>query len=253
VWDARSGKACFGPLKHGDRVATAQFSPDGKRIVTASDDRTARVWDAESGQPQTGPIRHGFLVVSAQFSPDGKQIVTVDMNGKTRVWDSQNGQPLTESLELHATSAQFSPDGKQVVTASEDGNSARVWDIAPLNTAGPDWMLQMAEAISGKVLNKRNVLEETKLDRVETLEQIRQKLNAEPSDDDWVVWGRWFLADPSTRTISPFSKITVPEYIEGRIKEHTTESLDEAERLAAGNPGLLQQISQARNTLEQTK
>ena len=93
-------------------------------------------------------------------------------------------------------------------------------------------------------------MEETKLDRVETLEEIRQKLNTEPSDDDWVVWGRWFLADPDTRTISPFSNITVPEYIEGRIKEHTTESLDEAERLAAGNLELLQRIAKERRASE---
>jgi len=33
-----------------------------------------------------------------------------------------------------------------------------------------------------------------------------------PANDDWVVWGRWFLADHSTRTISPFSKVTIPEH-----------------------------------------
>jgi wobble nucleotide-excising tRNase len=114
-------------------------------------------------------------------------------------------------------------------------------------------MLQMAEAISGKVLNKQNVLEETKLDRTETLDQIRQRLNAASEGDDWVVWGRWFLADPSTRSISPFCSITIPEYLESRIKEQTAESLDEAERLASGNPELLQRISEARRPLEQPK
>jgi hypothetical protein len=54
------------------------------------------------------------------------------------------------------------------------------------------------------------------------------------------------VADPSTRTISPFSKITVPEYIENRIKGNTAESLDEAARLANGNAELLEGISKAR-------
>ena len=82
--------------------------------------------------------------------------------------------------------------------------------------------------------------------------QLSQKLNQEPGDDDWVVWGRWFLADRATRTISPFSKITVPQYIENRIKEKTAPSLDEAEQLAVGNPEVLQRISEARKTLGPT-
>ncbi len=74
-----------------------------------------------------------------------------------------------------------------------------------------------------------------------------------PGDDDWLVWGRWFLAERATRTISPFAKITVPEYIENRIRENTPESLEEAGRLGAGKPELLQRISEARKSLEQVK
>ena len=136
---------------------------------------------------------------------------------------------------------------------SGNDKTARVWDVAPTHASYPDWLLQLGEAISGQAINKQGVLQPTKLNRVEVLNQIRQRLNQEPGDDDWVVWGRWFLADRATRTISPFSKITVPEYIENRIKEKTLQSLDEAEPLAAGNPELLQRISEARTTLEQTK
>ena len=68
-----------------------------------------------------------------------------------------------------------------------------------------------------------------------------------------VFWGRWFLAGRSSRTISPFSKLTVPESIENRIKENTAESLDEAERLAYGNAELFERISKAREAVEQKK
>ena len=149
-------------------------------------------------------------------------------------------------------SAQFSPDGKRIVTASAD-HTARVWDVAPCGSGRPDWLLQLSEAISGQVLNKQGVLEETRLPRRDTIKQIREKLSHKSGGDDWVVWGRWFLADRSTRTISPFSKLTIPEYIENRINEKAPQSLDEAEQLAVGNPELLRRISDVRRTLEQTK
>jgi hypothetical protein len=57
----------------------------------------------------------------------------------------------------------------------------------------------------------------------------------------------------ATRTISPFAKVTVPEYVERLIQEKTAQSLDEAEPLAAGKPEILERISAARATLEQPK
>jgi len=75
------------PLKHNGDVVSAQFSPDGKRIVTASKDKTARVWNAQSGKALTEPLKHNGDVVSAQFSPDGKRIVTASSDKTARVWD----------------------------------------------------------------------------------------------------------------------------------------------------------------------
>lgn len=64
---------------------------------------------------------------------------------------------------------------------------------------------------------------------------------------------RWSMTDPSAQTISPFSKVTVPEYIDNRTKENTAESLTEAEQLASGNNALLEWISATRKALEEAK
>jgi eukaryotic-like serine/threonine-protein kinase len=224
VWDARSGQLLTGPLEHNGAAmpsaVSARFSPDGRRILTASAD-TARMWDAVSGQALTEPLKHNNSITSVQFSPDARWIVTASTDHTARVWDAESGQPLTEPL-LHGdtvNSAQFTPDGRQILTTSDDG-TARVWDFAPSTANHPDWLLQLAEVISGERLNNKGILERTKLNRGEILNQLRQRLKKESDNDDWVIWGRWFLADPGNRTISPFSKQTVPEDLQNRIKEN---------------------------------
>ena len=120
-------------IGHDSFVLSAAFSPDGKRIVTASWDKTARIWDAATGQPIGQPLKgHDGPVNSAAFSPDGKRIVTASADNAARVWDSATGQPIGEPLKGHegaVLSAAFSPDGKRIVTASVD-KTARVWDAA---------------------------------------------------------------------------------------------------------------------------
>jgi len=52
---------------------SAVFSPDGTRVVTASEDRIARVWNAATGEPLGEPMEHDGHIVSAVFSsPDGR-------------------------------------------------------------------------------------------------------------------------------------------------------------------------------------
>jgi hypothetical protein len=61
---------------HADSVRSAAFSPDGTRIVTASNDKTVRIWDAATGNEILILRGHDGDVVSAAFSPDGARIVT---------------------------------------------------------------------------------------------------------------------------------------------------------------------------------
>jgi WD40 repeat protein/serine/threonine protein kinase/class 3 adenylate cyclase len=125
-------------MKHAGAVFTAQFSPDGLRVATASKDHTARIWDATCGEPLTEPLLHGGEVNSVQFSTDGKRVVTASADGTARVWDASSGKPLTEPLRhgSNVCSARFSPDGTRIVTASWD-HSARVWDASSGQPATP--------------------------------------------------------------------------------------------------------------------
>jgi WD domain, G-beta repeat len=61
---------------HTDEVYSAVFSPDGRRVLTASKDRTAQLWEAESGKLVATFQGHSGWVISAVFSPDGRRVLT---------------------------------------------------------------------------------------------------------------------------------------------------------------------------------
>ena len=79
---------------HNAGLNCATFSPDGKRIVTASGDRTAKVWDAQTGQMILTFKEHTNNVTTAAFSPDGNRIVTGDWDFTAKVWDAQTGRVI---------------------------------------------------------------------------------------------------------------------------------------------------------------
>ncbi|HWY92175.1 MAG TPA: hypothetical protein VNY04_04675, partial [Chthoniobacterales bacterium] len=74
-------------LQHGDKVSSACFSPDGRWVLTASADLTARLWSANSGEPFGMPMKHEDAVLWAQFSPDCQRVLTASEDKAARLWD----------------------------------------------------------------------------------------------------------------------------------------------------------------------
>jgi len=210
------------------------FSPNGRRVLTASEDKTARVWDLESGKPVTGPLLHRAEVFCAQFSPDGGRVATACYDGTVRIWDANTGFPLSEPLRHggRVCSVQFSPDGRRVLSASDEG-TARSWMIEPLTAPVPVWLPQLAEAIAQERLNEAGDTE-----RVPAAElfKLQEQLGAVTDDTSWSRWGRWFFADRGARTISAFAPVLVSDYA-AALTQWTNDlsAMREAVKLAPSN------------------
>ena len=236
MWDAATGQPVGEPLRHDDYVTAASFSPDGSRVVTASWDKTARVWDATTGQPVGEPLRHDDKVTAAFFSPDGSRVVTSSDDKTARVWDATTGQPVGEPLRHDGgvTAASFSPDGSRVLTASWD-KTARVWDTVVGQADEAELLAELAEACSGYSISDAGapVPLSDRADRLATLR--RQALDAPAGMPTIASVARWLFEHPWYRTVSPLSRMTVADYIQGCLQSGAG---DEARRAFPGHPML---------------
>ncbi|HET9905667.1 MAG TPA: TIR domain-containing protein [Anaerolineales bacterium] len=114
---------------HSGTVYSVAYDSDGKRLVTASEDGTARIWDAATGEELIALSSHEGAVKDAAFSPDGRLVATAGADGIVMIWDTVTGEQLRSMKhQSSVNSVAFSPDGQMLVTASDDA-TARVWNV----------------------------------------------------------------------------------------------------------------------------
>src|SRR5262249_4410795 len=105
-------------LKHKAQIWKADFSPDGRYVVTASGDRTALVWEAGSGQLALPSFHHSATVLDAGFIDDGRSLITATPNVICR-WDLTRGEsrPLPVGAVRGELTSSADPEGNLIVTA----------------------------------------------------------------------------------------------------------------------------------------
>ncbi|KAG8847959.1 hypothetical protein FRB96_001361 [Tulasnella sp. 330] len=113
-------------------VASTTISPDGKVIVSGSEDGTIWVWDRKTGAARRGaPKGHTEAMFCLAISSDGKTVVSGSGDRTARLWDIETGRARGDALKGHTESVSclaISPDGK-TLAAGSSGGGIFLWDL----------------------------------------------------------------------------------------------------------------------------
>lgn len=115
---------------HTDPVTGIALTPDGRRVVSASEDHTARVWDLDSGAAVRKLKGFARTVTAVAVSPDGAIAVGGLRDGRLVVWRLEDGavlRTLSGLIEGEMRAVAITPDGRGVVAAGD--TTVKVWDL----------------------------------------------------------------------------------------------------------------------------
>ena len=128
IWDINTNRELITNRGHMGFVNSVCFSPNGKQVISGSDDATIKLWDVETGRvirPFIGERR----VYSVCFSSDGKQVISGLDDGNIKLWDVETGREI-RTFSGHTngvTSVSFSSNGRQIISGSWD-TTIKLWD-----------------------------------------------------------------------------------------------------------------------------
>ena len=117
-------------IGHTGKVTAIAVTPDGKQLVSGSNDNSLKIWDLETGKEKFSFIGHSDEITAVAITPDGNQIISSSRDGTVKVWSLKNRKNLL-TIDSHQNSVNditLTPDGKEIISGSSD-KSIRIWNL----------------------------------------------------------------------------------------------------------------------------
>ncbi len=195
-WDVETGEPAGPALQHSGWVFCAQFSADGKRLLTGAQDRQARLWDLETASIVCSTIEQPDEVYAVCFAPGERYFLAGLRNGAVGVWDSRFGRPVAPSrvacrsiydLALNPCQTHVLVTGQRNRLLGYDIHS---WVREPVDGLPREDLRLLGEVLAGQRLHETGT--PTSLTTEEWLER----------------WNRFHAAHPNSPYLEP--PMTVP-------------------------------------------
>ena len=127
-----SGQTRLGRFGHTMPVLSLALSLDGSRMVTGSQDKTAKVWNTATGALIHTFSGHTASIYAVAYSPDGSQVATASGDDTARLWNVSTGQ-VVQTFTGHSNTVYavaFSPTNGQLLATGSSDNTIRLWSVS---------------------------------------------------------------------------------------------------------------------------
>lgn len=130
LWNPQTGECLRVLSGHQSWIFWVIWSPNGKRLATASDDQTIKLWDVQTGECLETLHDDRLLGIAIAWSPDGNWLATSSIDRTVRLWNFQTAA-FERELVGHQTliwALAWSPNGRWLASGSDDG-TVKLWNL----------------------------------------------------------------------------------------------------------------------------